>query len=114
MFNLINFLLLLKNFSNFMCYIPSLSVYLQRLIRTKLMDKYIHQFLIYPKMEEYLLDRHLYNPKVNQIKEIIKISNSRYRIYKLYKLLANNNYDPILKSIRNKSTIRHLNKNSIW
>ena len=66
------------------------------------------------KMEENLLDRHLYNPNVNQIKEILKISNSRYRIYKLYKLLANNNYDPILNSMRNKSTIRHLNKNSRW
>ena len=43
-------------------------------------------------MEESLLDRHLYNPKVNEIKEILKISNSRYRIYKLYKRLANNNY----------------------
>ena len=63
------------------------------------------------KMEENLLDRHLYNPKVNLIKEIIKISNSRYRIYKLYKILANNNYDPILNSMRNNSTIRHLNKN---
>jgi hypothetical protein len=65
-------------------------------------------------MEKNLLDRHLFNPKVKLIKEIIKISNSRYRIYKLYKILANNNYDPILNSIRNKSTIRHLNKNSNW
>ena len=66
------------------------------------------------KMEENLLNRHLYNPKVNQIKEILKISNYRYRIYKLYKLLANNNYDQTLNSIRNKSTMRHLNKNSNW
>ena len=66
------------------------------------------------KMEENLLNRHLYNQKVNQIKEILKISNYRYRIYKLYKLLANNNYDQTLNSIRNKSTMRHLNKNSNW
>ena len=65
------------------------------------------------KMEESLLDRHLYNPKVNQMKEILKISNSRYGIYKLYKRLANYNYDPILNSIRNVSTMRHLNKNSL-
>ena len=64
-------------------------------------------------MEESLLDRHLYNPKVNQMKEILKISNSRYGIYKLYKRLANYNYDPVLNSIRNVSTMRHLNKNSL-
>jgi len=64
------------------------------------------------KMERNLLDRHLYNPKVNEIKEILSISNTRYRTYKLYKRLANNNYDPILNSMRNVSAMRNLNKNS--
>ena len=48
-------------------------------------------------------DRHTNNPEVNNLKQILDLSNSKYRTYKLYKALANNNYVPVFGNNLNKA-----------
>ena len=52
-----------------------------------------------------LLLKFKYNPSVNQIKEILYryIQNNKFRTFKLYKKLANNKYQPMVRN-------DHLNK----
>jgi len=45
-------------------------------------------------------DKFKYNPIVNQIKDILEIQNNKFRTFKLYKKLGNNNYQPMLRNDR--------------
>ena len=45
-------------------------------------------------IKQSMSDRFKYNPKVNEIKEILEIQNIKFRTFKLYKKLSNNNFLP--------------------
>jgi hypothetical protein len=46
-------------------------------------------------IKQNMSDRFNYNPKVNEIKEILEITNTKFRTFKLYKKLSNNNFAPM-------------------
>ena len=46
-------------------------------------------------IKQNMYDRFKYNTKVDEIKEILEIQNIKFRTFKLYKKLANNNFLPI-------------------
>ena len=46
-------------------------------------------------IKQNMSDRFKYNPKVIEIKEILEIQNTKFRTFKLYKKLSNNNFLPI-------------------
>jgi len=45
-------------------------------------------------IKQSMSDRFKYNPEVNEIKEILEIQNIKFRTFKLYKKLSNNNFLP--------------------
>ena len=60
-------------------------------------------------IKQNMSDRFKYNPKVNEIKEILEIQNIKFRTFKFYKKLSNNNFLPISLS-RAQTNINKFNQ----
>jgi hypothetical protein len=60
-------------------------------------------------IKQNMYDRFKYNTKVDEIKEILEIQNIKFRTFKLYKKLANNNFLLISLS-RAQTTINTFNQ----
>ena len=64
-------------------------------------------------IKQNMSDRFKYNPKVNEIKEILEIQNIKFRTFKLYKKLSNNNFLPISlsRAQKNINTFNQVHRN---
>ena len=60
-------------------------------------------------IKQNMYDRFKCNTKVDEIKEILEIQNIKFRTFKLYKKLSNNNFLPISLS-RAQKTINTFNQ----